>query len=146
MLRYATIISTCLLLCGISCSRVKQAQQCSNGTDPNTGECAAPVDPNASRIATMQAQLDAQTKQIQEMLQKDQAKQAEVLKLKAELADEKTPRSRKEAILKKLEDYGVIEAATQLGVSAATRALNKLFERWGVDSSAQPETTPQGPQ
>ena len=118
MLRYAMIISSCLLLFGISCSRAKQAQQ----TDTEN-----PVDPNATRIASMQAQLDAQTKQIQDMLAKDQQKQTELMQLRAELEDERTPKSRKEAILKTLEEYGVIDIGVQVGAEAAKRWLDRVL-------------------
>lgn len=118
MLRHTMIISTCLLLLGISCSRAKQHQ-----TDTEN-----PVDPNASRIATMQAQLDAQTKQIQEMLRKDQDKQTELMQLRAELADERTPRDKKEAILRKLEEWGVIDTAVQVGTKAVTTWLDRLLD------------------
>ena len=127
MLRYTTIISTCLLLLGISCSRAKQAQQCSGGTDPHTGACLAPGDPNTSQVATLQAQLDAQSRQIQEFLRQNREKQAELMRLRAELADANTPQSRKDAILKKLEEAGMLEAGVQIGVAAVTRLLDKYL-------------------
>lgn len=128
MLRYAMIISTCLLLLGISCSRMKQAQQCSGGTDPNTGQCLTSVDPNAAHIANMQAQIDAQTKMIQDMLRNDQQKQLELMQLRNALDNEKDPKTRTEAVVEKLEEWGLIDLGVQYGGKWLNDLLNDTSE------------------
>ena len=127
MLRYTMISSTCLLLFSMSCHRATQAQQCSGGSDPNTGECIAPVDPNASRIANIQAQLDAMTEQAQQFSRQNQEKENQLMRLRAELIDERTPKSRKEAILRELEELGVIDTAVTIGAQAVQRILDKVL-------------------
>ena len=122
MLRRTTVI-TCLLLLAISCSKAKKAD-CAEGTDPRTGECVSLGDPNTSRIATLQAQLDAQTQQIRQMMQQDRAKQAEILGLRNTLNNKDATQSQKDEAKQRLAELGI-----GIGVSAAAKG-GQAFLNW----------------
>ena len=123
MLRLTTVTTCLLLLVVISCSRAKKAE-CSEATDPRTGECLSLADPNVSRIATLQAQLEAQTQQIQQMIQQDQAKRAEILRLRNTLNDPNVTESQKDEAKRKLGDLGI-----NVGVAVAAKG-GQAFLHW----------------
>ena len=140
MLRLTTVI-TCLLLVVISCSKAKQAG-CAEGegTDPRTGKCLSLADPNASRIATLQARLDAHAKEIQEMIREKKANEEEIAALLGTLDDPEANQSQKDKATEKLGELGI-----DLAVATAAKG-GQAFLKWFDDvmgNSATPTPTQQ---
>ncbi len=143
MLRFAVVIA-CLSLS--SCSKTTKSDTCATGTtDPRTGQCVSSVDPNAASIASMQARLEAQTQQIQLMIQQDQQKQIEIMNLRNILNNPQSTQSQKDAAVQKLGDLGIA-----VGVHAAAKGgqavLTWLDKVLGLDPNQPltqlPQATP----
>ena len=122
MLRYVSVL-ICLLLV-LSCSKRKS---CSEATDPRTGECiSAAAEADAAKVASLQAQLEAQTQQIQKMLQEDEDKKAEIRRLRDVLENPNSLEEAKNKAKRELSALGVnfaLQAAT-LGLEEALKWLN----------------------
>lgn len=118
-----TVVLTCLILAGSSCSKAKQ-NECSEGTDPRTGECVSLGGAEAARIATLTAQLDAQTRQIQEMIRRDREKQDIIERQRAILNDPNATQTQKDKAVQALTDLGI-----NLGVKAGEKVGNAAL-RW----------------
>lgn len=132
MLRHITLIA--YLSLGISCSRAKQTE-CAAGTDPRTGACVAVQNSETARINALQAQLDAQRLQTQQLIQQNQDKQRELQRLRDILNNPNATPSQKEEVIQKLGELGI-----NLGLSAGAKlgqAGLELLDRW-LDDMLKP--------
>lgn len=143
MLRHITLIAY-LSLVGISCSKAKQTE-CATGIDPRTGACvAAQNSETAATINMLQEQLDAQTRQTQQLIQQNQDKQEELQRLRQILNNPNATPSQKEQVIEQLGALG-IQILVPAGAKVGQAGLEWL-DRW-LDEVLEPDpaTTPPPP-
>ena len=119
----------CLLLVGSACSKAKKENTaCPGGMNPRTGACVTVEDPDT---AALRVRLDAQNKQILDLIAQDRAKEAQLRKVQAILNDPNATETQKEKVVRELGDIG-IKVAVEAGASVAGALLQGLNEALGT--------------
>ena len=126
----------CLLLLGSACSKAKKAE-CPAGTDPRTGACVAAEDPNAARLAALQAQVKADSEKIQAIIARNKDMEQQLRAAQAQLKDPNLNETQTQKVLRQLSDLG-ITFTVMAGQSVAEAALRALDDGLGNTPTTQP--------